>query len=101
MLGFSNGGYLTSKLAQHCIGSDISAYVSVGSSGNASQGVNIAASCPSHFLMIGHKDMTLGKARIYTSLLKKQGAQITLSEFRGGHEIPEYEIGELLRKLLH
>ena len=99
LLGFSNGGYLASRLAQHCLAPEVSHVISVGSAGVTTEGIAPQKGCSDLFLVIGKKDMTNSKTKRYSKLLKKGGVKVKVFEFKGGHELPEALLGKIVRDL--
>lgn len=86
LIGFSNGGYLASKIAQFCIAPKPSWILAIGSAGSLGSETNLVECAPLS-LLIGKKDMTRDKAKTYFESLRKAKLPVTYDTFAGGHEL--------------
>lgn len=103
ILGFSNAGYLLNAITTQCLPSKTKWFLSIGAAGDVLKDApQTNANCQDHLLhfMIGKKDITNIKVRKTFAQLKSLGRKIALTEFTGGHEIPELPTSEILAKLV-
>ncbi|NVK73433.1 MAG: hypothetical protein HWE24_08140 [Oceanospirillaceae bacterium] len=101
MIGFSNGGFFTSKLIQYCLLPDTSWVVSIGSAGSWQEPAKDLSHCGRLVSMIGKDDQWhYSYALDFHHYLQSAGAQVALIEFNGGHEMPLKELEIVLSSFL-
>lgn len=86
VIGFSNGGYLVSKISQYCLAPKPAWILAIGSAGKVGKEANLEACAPLS-LLIGKRDMTREKTKIYFDSLRKAKLKVSLENFSGGHEL--------------
>lgn len=100
-LGFSNGGYLLNKLVMNCVPHEFAEIVTVGAAGRQPPKMKAdLGTCGSLTLMIGEKDQVFKKVLGLDRSLKQRKAKVKLKTFRGGHQLPEKELGEFLWRVV-
>lgn len=101
IIGFSNGGFFTSKLIQHCLVPDAFWVISIGSSGAWRNSTKDLSNCGRLISIIGKKDKWHYSYMLdFHAYLQSAGAKVTLIEFEGGHEIPYQELEKELSLLI-
>lgn len=100
LIGFSNGGYLVSKVAQFCIAPKPAWILAIGSAGSLSTETNLAECAPLS-LLIGKKDMTRDKAKKYFESLQKAKLKVSYDNFTGGHELIQPVLENAIKNRLH
>jgi predicted esterase len=101
IVGFSNGGYLLGKAAVNdCDISPFKFVVAIGSAGSVrGESAKRQPSCTPFTLMIGKKDkLTYNSAVAFATQLKNFRANSYLVEYVGGHDVPDFELKEVLTK---
>lgn len=99
ILGFSNGGYLATKIAHFCL-AKLDWIIAIGSSGDARQITDDLSKCPLTVLMLGTRDITLAKAKRYVHNAQKKSMKVRLDVFDGGHEMNLASLSQILIRLL-
>lgn len=97
MVAFSNGGFFVNRVVQQCLSSPVRWFLSIGSGGAGKGGPAGKQKCGHLHLMIGRKDVTNPSARRLHRELQALGRSVELTEFDGGHVIPEEPTRAALR----
>jgi hypothetical protein len=101
LLGFSNGGFFSSKVATYCY-SGVAAVIASGSYGSLTD-VDLKriepAKCPSIALTIGSGDLSYAKAKKYYADLKKAGYKVSFDSFPAKHELSRKVLQSKLHEL--
>lgn len=102
IIGFSNGGFLASRLVQFCVlPNEVLWVLSVGSSGSwGRRNKKDLSHCGRLRLVVGRGDPHLSYAREYAAHLKELGADVELAEYPDGHTLPFEPIRKVIEKLL-
>lgn len=101
LLGFSNGGYFSSKAAMLCY-EGVSAVIASGSAGQIKDAVPATKqprACPILYLTIGEQDLTFKKAQSYYHALKELGYPVELKTFKGRHELSMKTLDSVLDEI--
>lgn len=102
VIGFSNGGAAIGKAVERCEAGFAQWSVQVASAGFTSP-TDLPArdACGTLRLLVGDKDeANLAHAKTYVEQMKAKRADVELTIFAGGHELPERELEALLRILM-
>lgn len=98
LLGFSNGGYLASKVAHFCVPPQPSWIIASGSAGQPPMNKELSK-CPRMALLIGTKDITRKKTESYFQQLKSRRAMVSFRTFPSGHVLLEKPLLETILQL--
>lgn len=99
-IGFSNGGYIASKIAHFCLAPKPAWIVAIGSAGQFSGEGNLT-DCTPLSLLIGKHDMTREKAKRYFEALTKAKLKVTYKNFQGGHELIQPVLEDALKSWIN
>ncbi|SBS38950.1 Serine hydrolase (FSH1) [Marinomonas spartinae] len=101
IIGFSNGGFFTSKLIQNCLLPDDFWVVSIGSAGAWGDSEKDLSNCGRVISIIGKNDRWHYSYMLnFHRYLQSVGAKSKLIEFNGGHAMPLSELKRELALLL-
>ncbi len=108
LIGFSNGGYLVSKLMRQCLARDklprVSWMVAIGSAafkGALEPRPESLVGCGRLVLLTGTEDtFNFDPTDRFVHLLEAKGADVRAVRFDGGHLVPEESLERVLRDLV-
>lgn len=101
LLGFSNGGYFASKVAQYCYLDGPKWIIASGSAGSLIKDTQEKpAQCPKLTVMIGDQDITRNNAKRYAESMKTAGFKVSFNLFAGKHELLKKPLLIQLRELI-
>ncbi len=97
-IGFSNGGYFTSRLFLECQKDFTSThFIVVAAAGSLAQGRDSLKSCGKLSLLVGSDDkLTLPDAKSFFSKVLSRGADVKFVSPKGGHKLFDKELREAL-----
>lgn len=99
LIGFSNGGFLASRIVNLCLQPQPKTVIAIGSAGAVTHVPAGLADCASLEMLVGTHEVTNASAKKHAKDMSRLHARVRLTEFNGGHQIPERELTELLKKL--
>jgi predicted esterase len=101
LVGFSNGGYFTSKVTQFCYKDGPKWIIASGSAGSWNHTYHgDKSSCPSIAIMIGEGDLSREKAERYAKFLISSGYKGSFTTFKGRHELFHEPLKKQLKAFL-
>lgn len=96
LIGFSNGGYYLASLFNKCLAPLPQFLIAMGSSASGT----VKGPCVPIALLIGKRDITLDKAKLYFRTLKQKGVDVKMSVFEGGHMIPYSKLKVVIKQFI-
>jgi predicted esterase len=98
LIGFSNGGYLASKIYHFCLEPRPSWVIVVGSAGTYTESASLK-NCSRLKFVMGARDLSLGKAKKYFEQLKAKKGNVDFQTYPGGHYLDFAALQTALKQL--